>query len=407
MRPSNTLIFLRTDVAFWLVLLMVNLALGQDTKWQPAPGRLMTKWAKDVSPDNVHPEYPRPMMVRNDWLNLNGLWDFAVVEKNVERPSAWEGKILVPFPIESALSGVMRQVNENQRLWYRRTFKVPEAWQGRQILLHFGAVDWETTVWVNGQVVGTHRGGYDEFGFNITHALKSEGEQEIIVAVWDPTDAGYQPRGKQVRQPGGIWYTPTTGIWQTVWVEPVPATYVGAFRVVPDIDNKSVELSVTLNSSVETSVNVRAAAYDGSKEEAHAETGNIAIARATTTAKLKISLPVCKLWSPDSPFLYDLVVAVSENGKEIDRIRGYFGMRKISLGKDENGTLRLCLNNKPLFQFGLLDQGFWPDGIYTAPTDDALRYDIEMTRELGYNMARKHVKVEPQRWYYWADKLGL
>jgi beta-galactosidase/beta-glucuronidase len=279
------------------------------------------------------------------------------LEKDTPKPSAWEGKILVPFPIESALSGVMRQVSENQRLWYRRTFKVPESWRGRDVLLQFGAVDWETIVWVNGHEVGRHRGGYDEFGFNITPALNDGAEQEIVVAVWDPTDAGYQPRGKQVRRPGGIWYTPTTGIWQTVWVEPVSRTHVQSVKIAPDIDAGAVDLTVN--------------------------------------------------WSPDSPFLYDLVITVKENGNEIDQIRSYFGMRKISLGKDDKGILRLCLNNKPLFQFGPLDQGFWPDGIYTAPTDEALRYDIEMTRQLGFNMARKHVKIEPQRWYYWADKLGL
>ena len=390
-----------------LVLLTTTITSAIGATWQPAAGRLMTRWAKEVSPENAHPEYPRPMMMRKDWLNLNGLWDYSVVEKDTPKPSAWEGKILVPFPIESALSGVMRQVSENQRLWYRRTFKVPESWRGRDVLLQFGAVDWETIVWVNGHEVGRHRGGYDEFGFNITPALNDGAEQEIVVAVWDPTDAGYQPRGKQVRRPGGIWYTPTTGIWQTVWVEPVSRTHVQSVKIAPDIDAGAVDLTVNLSSASEGKAIVHAAAYDAAQQVASAETGNVQVAKGATAAKLKLSIPNCKLWSPDSPFLYDLVITIKENGNEIDQIRSYFGMRKISLGKDDKGILRLCLNNKPLFQFGPLDQGFWPDGIYTAPTDEALRYDIEMTRQLGFNMARKHVKIEPQRWYYWADKLGL
>lgn len=389
------------------LVLAIAVPLVHAEGWQPAPGRLMTKWAKEVSPQNAHPEYPRPMMVRAEWLNLNGLWDFAVVDKDAPKPSSWEGKILVPFPIESALSGVMRQVSETQRLWYRRTFSLPQQWRGKEILLHFGAVDWETTVWVNGHEIGTHRGGYDEFGFNITAALKPDGEQEIVLAVWDPTDAGYQPRGKQVRRPGGIWYTPTTGVWQTVWLEPVPTTHVASFKVYPEIDTGTVELAVNVNTATEINANIQAEAYEGPQRVAFAETGNLSLPKGPSSVKLKMAIPNCKLWSPDSPFLYDLVIVVRENGRDIDRISSYFGMRKISLGKDEKGILRLCLNNKPLFQFGLLDQGFWPEGIYTAPTDEALRYDIEITRQLGYNMARKHVKVEPQRWYYWADKLGL
>lgn len=346
-------------------------------------------------------------MVRQEWLNLNGLWDYTILLRDASQPSVWEGKILVPFPVESALSGVMKQVGEDQRLWYRRTFEVPAAWQGRDVLLNFGAVDWETTVWVNGQQVGTHRGGYDEFGFNITRFLKPAGEQELVVAVWDPTDAGYQPRGKQVRKPGGIWYTPTTGIWQTAWIEPVSPTHIKSFKTRPDIDDGAVELEVQLAGGNRDAIAVEASAFDGNSRVATAEGQGRGSATATPTVRLKLSLKDAKLWSPDNPFLYDLLISVKQSGKTLDQVRTYFGMRKISLGKDAHGILRLCLNNEPLFQFGPLDQGFWPDGIYTAPTDEALRYDIEMTRQLGFNMARKHVKIEPQRWYYWADKLGL
>src|SRR5688500_7371506 len=370
---------------------------AESAEWQPAKGPLMTRWAKDVSPRNVHREYPRPQLVREEWQNLNGLWDYAITAKNTEQPQTFEGRILVPFPIESALSGVMKRVGETNRLWYRRTFKVPKDWRKDRVLLHFGAVDWEAVVYVNGKEVGGHRGGSDGFSLDITDALKPFDEQELVVAVWDPTDAGPQPRGKQVRNPHAIWYTPTTGIWQTPWLEPVARNGVESLKLVPDIDAGALKLTAKLHSPA--NVSIEAAAYDGRRRAAFAS--------GKAGGELNLHLPNAKLWSPDSPFLYNLTVRVLVDGKVVDEVKSYFGMRKIALGKDEKGINRLFLNNKPLFQFGPLDQGFWPDGLYTAPTDEALRYDIEVTKELGFNMARKHVKVEHDRWYYWCDKLGL
>ncbi|NQT83464.1 glycoside hydrolase family 2, partial [bacterium] len=302
------------------------------------------------------------------------------------------------FPVESALSGVMKRVDEKNRLWYRRTFEAPPSWSGRRVLLHFGAVDWESTVWVNGKELGMHRGGYDPFTFEITKALKGSGEQEIVVAAWDPTNRGYQPRGKQVNKPGGIWYTPTTGIWQTVWLEPVQKEdYIKGLKIVPDIDAGEVLVMIEhFNATASGKVVVEVS--DSGK--------TIAKASGKLGATVKLRIPKAKLWSPDTPHLYDLRVSLI-NGQVRDRVESYFGMRKVSIGKDENGITRILLNNEPLFMFGPLDQGFWPDGLYRSPTDEALRYDIEVTRRLGFNMCRKHVKIEPDRWYYWADRLGL
>ena len=295
----------------------------------------------------------------------------------------------------------MKPVGEKNRLWYRRTFKIPEKWTQQRVLLHFGAVDWETTVWVNGRQLGTHRGGYDSFTFDITDALnRNTKPQEIVVAVWDPTDTGTQPRGKQVKKPKGIWYTAVTGIWQTVWLEPVPTRWrIEGLKLTPDVDSSRliVELDIDYLSKSNT---VEVMVLDSGRE----------VARAYGLKKVEVAIPNAKLWSPDNPFLYDLRIILRrlDNPKQVDdEVTSYFGMRKIALGKDENGITRILLNNRVLFQYGLLDQGWWPDGLYTAPTDEALRYDIEVTKKLGFNMARKHVKVESARWYYWCDKLGL
>ena len=370
-------------------------------KWEPKKARLMTRWAKDVSPEKALPEYPRPQMVRKDWLNLNGLWEYAIQPKDGERPTNFAGQILVPFPVESALSGVMQMVKPDQRLWYRRTFALPKEWgKEKRVLLHFGAVDWDTTVYVNGKEVGKHRGGYDPFSFDVTDALKRDAtEQELVVSVWDPTDTGYQPIGKQTLRPRGIWYTPTTGIWQSVWLEPVPQDRITGIRLVPDVDQKRLTIVVTSASAANRGHWVRAVVRDGGQQ--------VAEGKADVGQTLEVNLEEPKLWSPDSPHLYDLTLTLHQGDQQFDEVSSYFGMRKISLGKDEKGVLRVMLNNKFLFQYGPLDQGFWPDGLYTAPTDEALKYDIEITKKLGFNMARKHVKVEPARWYYWCDKLGL
>lgn len=374
-------------------------------EWKPAKGPLLTRWGREVTPENVHPEHPRPQMQRAMWLNLNGLWEYAIRPVEDGPPSRYDGKILVPFPVESALSGVMKRVGPDKRLWYRMSFPLGgDKLSGKRMLLNFGAVDWETVVWVNGQKVGEHRGGYDPFIFDITTALNRSGVNEIVVAVWDPTDAGFQPRGKQVRKPRGIWYTPTTGIWQTVWLEVVPlAASIDRLRLVPDIDAGLINVTAYLR-GVAKDVTVKADVCVHGRVKASAE------GRPGET--MAIPIDEARLWSPDSPFLYGLQVRLHHDDPArgnviVDAVASYFGMRKISLGKDESGVLRLFLNNEPLFQYGPLDQGFWPDGLYTAPSDEALRYDIEVTKKLGFNMARKHVKIEPDRWYYWCDKLGL
>jgi beta-galactosidase/beta-glucuronidase len=381
-------------------LLLLCAPLGSlHADWKPARGPLPTRWTGEVSPEKVLPEYPRPQMVREQWLNLNGLWQMAERSKDEPPPFGKElgEQILVPFPIESALSGVMKRA---ERLWYRRTFEVPARWSGKKALLHFGAVDWETIVWVNGKEMGRHEGGYDSFTFDVTPGLKPSGSQEIIVGVWDPTDAGTQPRGKQVRRPEGIYYTPTTGIWQTVWLEPVPELHIERVQILPDFDNSKVHIGAVVAGAKPTD-HLAITVLDGAQ--------SIAAEKASLESKgdAEITIPNPKSWSPQSPFLYGLRVELQRQGKKVDTVQSYFGLRKISIGKDEKGTTRILLNNQFVFQIGLLDQGFWPDGLYTAPTDAALKYDIETTLKLGFNLARKHVKVEPERWYYWCDKLGL
>ncbi len=369
--------------------------------WKPAPAPLTTKWATRVDPRRPLPEYPRPQMTRGSWQNLNGLWEYAVRPKDTGCPRSFDGRILVPFPVESSLSGVGRRITEKDAIWYRTTIRPPVAWKGKRVLLHMGAADWETSVSVNGVDVGTHRGGYDPFSFDITDALGTHGSGELLIRVWDPTDSGAQPRGKQVQKPGGIWYTPSSGIWQTVWLEAVPETHIGSLRLVPDLDGRCV----LTTASVENARNgdlllVRVTLPDGTVAKSQGGVGQ----------PLQVHLPkrpALRPWSPDDPYLYQTTVRVERRGQVVDEVGTYFGMRKVSLAPDRNGTPRLCLNNKPLFMFGLLDQGFWPDGLYTAPTDAALKYDLEVTRRLGFNTVRKHVKTEPARWYHWCDRMGL
>jgi hypothetical protein len=328
---------------------------------------------------------------------LNGLWNYAVTSLTAKSPADFTGQILVPYPIESALSGVMQRLDEFSTLWYQRRFSVPAAWRGQRVRLHFGAVDWQARVFVNGHEIGEHRGGYDGFTFDITDSLKWDGDEEIRVAVFDPTE-GDQPCGKQSRKPEGIFYTPTSGIWQTVWLEPVPKICINDLKLTPDVDAQSLHVRVAV-SSLERSLQVEVQALADGKE----------VSRVTGPANQELTLPVTAphLWSPSDPFLYDLRVTLKDGGRVVDSVSSYFGMRKISLRKDDAGVTRLALNDQFLFQMGALDQGFWPDGLYTAPTDDALRFDIEYLKRCGFNLARKHVKVEPDRWYYWCDKLGL
>jgi beta-galactosidase/beta-glucuronidase len=338
-------------------------------------------------------------MKREEWQNMNGIWEYAIRPAGEKAPEQYDGSILVPFPVESALSGVKKSVGKENRLWYRRIFTVPKDWAKKRVLLNFEAVDWETTVWINGRQTGIHRGGYDPFAIDITDALKKRGNQEIVLSVWDPIDEGTQPRGKQVKNPRGIWYTSVTGIWGTVWLEPVEQMRVESLKIVPDIDTGKVHVIVNcqdkaLGYQVEIAVS-----GEGSDEIE---------AKGLVGQKISLVLQEPRLWAPDSPFLYDLKVLLKDSqDREIDQIESYFGMRKISVEKDETGITRLFLNNEVQFMIGPLDQGWWPDGLYAAPTDEALRYDLEVTKQLGMNMLRKHVKIEPRRFYYWCDKLGL
>jgi beta-galactosidase/beta-glucuronidase len=386
---------MRKTIYLMIFTALVYSAAAQN--WQPAGDRIKTSFAENVNPASPLPEYPRPQLERNLWFNLNGLWDFAIVAKGSSAPSVFDGKILVPYPVESSLSGVQKTVGENQELWYQRNFTVPAAWKGKNLLLHFGAVDWKADVWINDIKVGTHKGGYTPFTFDITPFLV-KGDQKLTVKVWDPSDKGFQPRGKQVERPQSIWYTPVTGIWQTVWLEPVEAAHISHLKTVPNIDGGNISvLTATEGTTSMDIIEVRVL-----------ENGKV-ISTGKAAAGQEVLVPVAgaKLWSPESPFLYDMEVAVLRGGKEVDKVKSYFGMRKISTARDANGIVRLQLNNKNYFHFGPLDQGWWPDGLYTAPTDEALLYDIQKTKDFGFNMIRKHVKVEPARWYYHCDREGI
>lgn len=356
--------------------------------WKPAGGQIMTRWAREVDPDAPLAEYPRPQLVRRNWLNLNGLWSYAVT--NGEVPARYEGQILVPFSLESSLSGVGRTLLPHETLWYARTFDVPPAWSGRHVLLHFGAVDWLAVVSLNGQPLGEHRGGYLPFSFDIS-AVLTEGVNELVVQVQDPTDTSSQARGKQTLKPGGILYTAVSGIWQTVWLEPVPEAHIESVTATPDVGAGSVSVLVAATVAAHVDVTVR--------------DGDLVVAESAGPSGIPISLkiPEARLWSPNDPHLYDLEVAIPAG----DMVTSYFGMRSFGVMRDQQGHQRLTLNGEVLFQHGLLDQGYWPDGLYTAPTDEALRHDVELARRLGFNMIRKHMKVEPLRWYYHCDRLGV
>lgn len=383
----------------WMVLALWGaLAVQLHAQWKPVEGRISTQWSEQVNPDNVLPEYPRPIMERTEWKNLNGLWDYAIIEKGKHTPSVFDGKILVPFAVESSLSGVGKTVGAEKELVYRRSFDVPSSWKGKRVLLHFGAVDWKTDVWVNDVKVGSHTGGFTPFSFDITEALQGK-NNTLMVKVWDPTDKGYQPRGKQVSRPEGIWYTPVTGIWQTVWLEPVSESYIQDLRITPDIDNSLLSLKALVKDATSKDL-VEVKVFDGQQL--------VAQGKSINGECVQVAMPEnAKLWSPESPFLYTLKVSLKQGGKLVDEVSSYAAMRKYSSKRDANGIVRLELNNKPLFQFGPLDQGWWPDGLYTAPTDEALLYDIQKTKDFGFNMIRKHIKVEPARWYTYCDKLGI
>ena len=393
---------------------------------------LMTRWGKQVTPENVWQSYPRPQLKRPAWKNLNGLWQYAIAKASAPQPTQMDGEILVPFPVESKLSRVARKVLPDDRVWYRRSFTVPADWAGQHVMLNFGAVDYEAIVWVNGAPVGAHKGGSDAFGFDITAALKP-GENEVVVQVTDPTSAGSQPRGKQSLDPHGISYTASSGIWQTVWLEPVPALHIADVRATPDIDRGTLDVAVALNGWANDTDAVRISA--SSKGKVIAST----LIRANRRATLVI--PNAHLWSPDDPFLYDLTAelvtvkdpyagiadrdhiaydarftrredqtyaAAQPTGAVRDKVETYFGMRKVSVGPGTiAGQPMILLNNKPLFNNGTLDQGWWPDGLLTPPSEEAMKSDLLFLKSAGFNMVRKHIKVEPARYYYDADHLGM
>lgn len=372
----------------------------QSGTWKMVEGKISTPWAQNVNAANPHPEYPRPQLVREKWVNLNGLWNYSILPKVASdaKPTTFQGNILVPFAVESALSGVGKTVGKDSILWYNRKVNFGLKSKSENVLLHFGAVDWECDVYVNGQKAGSHKGGYDPFSIDITSFLVKGNSQDISVRVWDPSSDGPQPRGKQIKNPNSIWYTPVTGIWQTVWLETVPSTYIASTRNTPDIDKENVIIKSVIKNSQPGDI-VKIIAFDGANAVAEKEFS------PEEDGVLTIKSP--KLWSPESPFLYDLKVSLVRKGKVVDEVKSYFAMRKISMKPDQNGIQRMLLNNKFVFQYGPLDQGWWPDGLYTAPTDEALKFDVVKTKEMGFNMIRKHVKVEPATWYTYCDKLGM
>ena len=374
------------------------LTLSAQAQWKPVGDKIKTDWATKVDPKSVLPEYPRPLMERADWVNLNGEWEYAIKPKGAAIPASYDGNILVPFAVESSLSGVQKEVGENNELWYQRSFSVPSSWKNKDVMINFGAVDWKADVFINDVLIGSHKGGFTPFSFNITPYLKGSKDQKLVVRVWDPSDKGYQPRGKQTSRPEGIWYTPVTGIWQTVWLEPVAKNHVTSIKAIPNIDNSTLAVTVGTAEACPAAI----------VEVKLLDKGNVvASAKGIQGQEMRLGVNNPTLWDTKNPYLYDMKVTLSKDGKVLDEVKSYTAFRKISAERDAHGIMRMCLNNKPLFQFGPLDQGWWPDGLYTAPTDEALLYDIIKTKDWGFNMIRKHVKVEPARWYYHCDKEGM
>lgn len=383
-----------------IVCLIAGFSPAFSQTWKPAGDKILTTWGENLDYLKPHPEYPRPQLERSDnWKNLNGLWKYTIVDKEISSiPQAWDGDILVPFAVESALSGVGKSVNKEEALWYKNEITVPNKWRKGKTLLHFGAVDWQCDIYVNGQHIGQHEGGFDPFSLDVTHALKKGDRQEIAIRVWDPTNDGPQPRGKQINNPHGIWYTPVTGIWQTVWIEAVPESYIASTKQTPDVDRSTLDLSARIEGG-----------QAGDRLIVEAFDGQAKIAETNAAANEAIALPLSNIqsWSPDNPKLYDLRIKLMRKGKVVDQVKSYFAMRKISMKKDAQGIQRMYLNDRFVFHYGPLDQGWWPDGLHTPPSDEALKFDILKTKEMGFNMIRKHIKVEPARWYRYCDSIGI
>tara|TARA_B100000900_G_scaffold132304_1_gene111985 strand:- start:4897 stop:6768 length:1872 start_codon:yes stop_codon:yes gene_type:complete len=383
---------------FIYVFIFTSIANAQS--WKAVEGKITSKWTETVNPENVWQEYPRPQFVRSHWKNLNGLWDYAILKSHKIQPQKFQGKILVPFSFESSLSGVGKNINPNDKMWYRRSFNLPNNWSGKDIVINFEAVDYKCALWVNDILVGTHKGGFDRFSFNITPYLKSNGSQKVVLAVEDATNFSSQPRGKQQINASGIYYTPVSGIWQTVWLEAVSSeSYLKQVKTTTDIDKSTVSIIPMTNVSLVKRYKVAVNIFFDEKKVASGITN--------PNKPLNLKIDNAQLWSPEHPHLYDVKLdLINPSGKIIDQVKSYFGMRKISLA-DHKGVKYLFLNNAPLFHYGPLDQGWWPDGLLTPPSDKAMRYDIEMTKAMGFNMIRKHVKIEPDRWYFHCDQLGI
>lgn len=371
---------------------------GLHKPWAPVGDKIKTEWASDVSPDNVWKQYPRPQLVRETWKNLNGLWNYAITAKGQKAPPAYDGNILVPFCVESSLSGVGRPLLPENELWYQRTFDISD-WKNKDIILHFGAVDFKSTLYINEKKVGTHEGGNDSFSYNITSFIdKNKTLQDLKLSVWDPTDTDIQPRGKQILKAKGFWYTAVSGIWQTVWLEPVDKTHVEQLFVVADVDKNQAYIKTSLanpkgNEDYKIVIKLK----------------DSIVLQKTVKAQQEIPLTLesPELWSPDFPNLYDIHLIVSRNGKTVDEFDSYFAMRKIELGTDKLGFTKLFLNNEEIFHWGVLDQGWWPDGLLTPPSEEAMVYDMKVVKDLGFNTIRKHIKVEPAIYYHNADKMGI
>ncbi|MBT7465877.1 MAG: beta-galactosidase [Bacteroidetes bacterium] len=369
-----------------------------DLQWESKQAPIMSQWAQDVETDQPWDLYPRPIMERKNWTNLNGLWEYAITGIDDPRPEIMDGAILVPYPVESALSGVMKRIDKNNLLWYKRDLQISGRLKSQRLLIHFEAVDWHAKVWIDNKEIGEHKGGYSPFSFDISDYVNPGKEHELWISVWDPSTEGTQAVGKQNTNPSGIWYTPSSGIWQTVWLEKVPESYIADYLATPDIDKKELRVNVDLIGAKESDQLEVVVRQQGSL---------VSSEMAPSGSEIVLKIPEPRLWTPDDPHLYKIEINLLRDSKKIDEVKGYFGMRKISLGKDEKGITRIMLNNEFVFQNGPLDQGFWPDGLYTPPTEEAMVYDLKELKKMGFNMLRKHVKVENRRFYYWTDKLGL
>lgn len=382
-----------------LLLMAFSAASPLQAKWRPAGDKIKTRWGKEVTPENAWREYPRPQLKRDAWANLNGLWNYAITPIGATKtPAKYDGQILVPFCVESALSGVGAKFTPDQKLWYHTDFSVNPQWNGKNIILHFGAVDWACEVWVNDRKAGEHKGGSDAFCFDITPLLNKSGKQKLVVSVTDPTSAGSQARGKQNLESKNIWYTPVSGIWQTVWLEPVSSTHIVSVLPISDIDNGTVTLSTEI-ASKSGDERLSLTVYDNGKPIIRKE--------FPAASPVTVSVPEMKLWSPENPHLYHFDLTLTSGDKELDKAKSYFAMRKISKQQDVGGNYRIALNNEIRFLYGFLDQGWWPDGLLTPPSAEGMRYDLEFAKKAGVNVLRKHIKVEPSLYYYYADSIGM